>query len=102
MKKTYEQALSELKQGEMLYTYALYTDDANNNDMAEWFYDFDEAVEAGWKAIREDRIDHNCVAIMKFEDSSMPGVSDECQWDYYVRFDKEGRAWSDSWRARVV
>ena len=32
MKKTYEQALSELKQGEMLYTYALYTDGAFDND----------------------------------------------------------------------
>lgn len=102
MKKTYEQALSELKQGEMLYTYALYTDDAYDNDMAEWFYDFDEAVEAGRKAIWEDGIDHDCVAIMKFEDSSMPGASDECQWDYYVRFDEEGRAWSDSCRVCVV
>lgn len=102
MKKTYEQALSELKQGKMLYTYALYTDDANDNDMAEWFYDFDEAVEAGRKAIWEDGIDHDCVAIMKFEDSSMPGASDECQWDYYVRFDEEGRAWSDSCRTCVV
>lgn len=23
--------------------------------------------------------------------------SDECQWDYYVRFDEEGRAWSVDW-----
>lgn len=102
MKKTYEQALSELRQGKMLYTYALYTDDANDNDMAEWFYDFDEAVEAGRKAIREDGIDHDCVEIMKFEDSTIPGATDECQWDHYVRFDEEGRAWSDSWSERVV
>lgn len=97
MKKTYEQALSELKQGEMLYTYALYTDDANDNDMAEWFYDFDEAVEDGRKAILENGIDHDCVAIMKFEDSTIPGATDECQWDYYVRFDEEGRVWSVDW-----
>lgn len=102
MKKTYEQALSELKQGEMLYTYALYTNGAFDNDTASWFYDFDEAVAAGRKAILENGIDNDCVAIMKFEDSSIPGASDECQWDYYVRFDEEGRAWSNSWSARVV
>ena len=100
MKKTYEQALSELKQGEMLYTYALYTDSAFDNATASWFDDLGEAVEAGRKAIVEDGIDPDCVAIMKFEDSSIPGASDECQWDYYARFDEEGRARTVSWRAR--
>ena len=98
MKKTYEQALKGLKPGETLYTYALYTDGAFDNDTADWFYDLEEAVEAGRKAIRENGIDNDCVAIMKFEDSSMPGASDECQWDHYVRFDEEARAWSEDWR----
>ena len=100
MKKTYEQALKGLKPGEMLYTYALYTDGAFDNDTADWFYDLEEAVEAGRKAIREDGIDNDCVAIMKFEDSSIPGATDECQWDHYIVFDEEGRAWSEDWRAR--
>lgn len=100
MKKTYEQALSELKQGETLYTYALYTDGAFDNDTADWFYDLEEAVDAGQKEILENGIDNDCVAIMKFEDPSMPGASDECQWTYYVRFDEEGRARTVSWRAR--
>ena len=100
MKKTYEQALEGLKPGEILYTYALYTDGAFDNDAADWFYDLDEAIEAAQKEILEDGIDHDRVAIMKFEDSSMPGASDECQWDFYIKFDEEARAWSEDWRAR--
>lgn len=100
MKKTYEQALKELKPGERLYTYALYTDGERDNDTASWFYDLDEAVAAGREAIRKYGIDPDCVAIMKFEDTSIPGATDECQWDYYIEFDEEGRAWSDSWSAR--
>lgn len=100
MKKTYEQALKELKPGETLYTYALYTDGGYDNDTASWFYDLDEAIEAGRNAILEDGADPDCIAIMKFEDSSIPGASNECQWDYYINFDEEGRAWTDHWSAR--
>ena len=58
--------------------YALYINGEDNDydaDMADWFYDFDSALDAGCEALLED--EDAQVRIMKF-DSEL-----NCKWSYY-------------------
>ena len=76
------------------YTFALYTEQTRENDLADWFDDISSAMDAAREAIAEG-VNSEDVAIMKFTTDS-----DECEWDAYITFDDQGRAWSESWAAR--
>ena len=82
---------------EKKYIYALYTEPTFDNDLVDWFDSLDEALEAGRAAIRDDGVKPEDVAIMKY---SAEVFNPDCEWDFYIRMDADGSAWSEDWSAR--
>lgn len=81
----------------MKYEYAVFTNATNPDfccDDADWYNTLDEAMKAAREAI-EEGTNPDDVKVMKFDTDY-----GEVKWDFYITFDAEGGAWSDSYAAR--
>mgnify|MGYP007002421480 CR=1 FL=1 len=73
--------------------YALFINDIDHDtDQADWFPTLPQAIAYAQKVVAEEGADH--VEIMAFDDDC------ECVWDDFIKFDEDGRYWSDDRDAR--
>lgn len=78
----------------MKYEYAVWTDDNHDTDFASWFSTLDAAIEEAREEIKNG-VNAEDVYIMKFDNEY-----GECEWNWGITFDEQGRCWSDDHSAR--